>query len=173
VTILNIVSGLLWGPQIVGHIVHCVHPSVRPCVCHTYGLVDTELLLAAALESQKSLAVSSCMRICWGWVNWHLEGHSNCHSLLTIKGKRAYADAFGKSIYNIPWQCFCVSSWPEQLRECTRLWVQTQRQVAANPRLSQLTWALSPPIGCYHPHHHRRLLLLLSPVADIYFTVLL
>jgi len=30
---------------------------------------------------------------------------------------------------------------------------------------------VSPPVGCYHPHHNRHLLLFLSPKADTHFTV--
>jgi len=35
-------------------------------------------------------------------------------------------------------------------------------------RPSQLTWAVSPLVGCYDPHHHCHLLLLLSSKANIY-----
>ena len=33
------------------------------------------------------------------------------------------------------------------------------------------TWAVSPTVGCCHPHHHRHLLLLLSPKAETHFIV--
>ena len=46
------------------------------------------------------------------------------------------------------------------------------RQAAANPRPSQTTWAVSPPVQAARIYtHHRHLLLLLSPKADTHFTV--
>jgi len=50
------------------------------------------------------------------------------------------------------------------LRELTRFiwWMQTHRQIAANLRPSQLTWAVSPPVAATVHIHYRHLLLLLS-----------
>jgi len=42
-----------------------------------------------------------------------------------------------------------------------------RRQAAADPRPSQTTWAVSPPVHAVRVYtHHRHLLLLLSPKAD-------
>jgi len=38
-------------------------------------------------------------------------------------------------------------------------------------RPSQITWAVSPPLGCYHPRHHRHLLVLLNTKTDAHFAV--
>ena len=40
------------------------------------------------------------------------------------------------------------------LREFTRFiwWMQTDRQMVSTLKPSQLTWPVSPPVGCYHPH---------------------
>jgi len=43
-----------------------------------------------------------------------------------------------------------------------------QHQAAADPQTKSLTWAVSPPVGCYHLQpvdHHCNLLLLLSSKA--------
>ena len=46
------------------------------------------------------------------------------------------------------------------------------RQAAADPRSSQMTQAVSPPVHAARNYtHHRHLLLLLSPKADTHFTV--
>jgi len=49
-----------------------------------------------------------------------------------------------------------------------------QRQLAADltVRPYHLTWAASPPVGCYHRTHQRHLLLLLSQTADTRSTIL-
>ena len=50
---------------------------------------------------------------------------------------------------------WCCHHGIAPLREFTRFiwWMQTQRQVAPPTlRPSQSTWAVSPPVGCYHPH---------------------
>ena len=46
-------------------------------------------------------------------------------------------------------------------------------QAAADPRPSQTTWAVNPPVQAarVYTHHHRHLLLLLSPKADTDFTI--
>jgi len=47
------------------------------------------------------------------------------------------------------------------------------RQAAADPRPSQTTLTVSPPVQAArnYTHYRRHLLLLLSPKADIHFTV--
>lgn len=51
-------------------------------------------------------------------------------------------------------------SWLKPLWEFTRFML-TERQVVINPRASQTTWTVSPPVGCYHSHHRRRWLVCL------------
>ena len=47
-----------------------------------------------------------------------------------------------------------------------------RRQVAADPRPSQTTYTVSPPVQAARVYtHHRHLLLLLSPKADTHFTI--
>jgi len=45
------------------------------------------------------------------------------------------------------------------------------RQAAADPRPSQTTWAVSPPVQAARNYTHHRHFLLLSPKADTHFTV--
>jgi len=46
-----------------------------------------------------------------------------------------------------------------------------RRQAAADPRPSQTTWAVSPPVQAARNYIHHRHLLLLSPKADTHFTI--
>jgi len=65
-------------------------------------------------------------------------------------------------------------SGSELLRQFTGfVWLQTGRQMAASPltRPGQTTWAVSPPVRRYRPHHRRHLLVLLSTKADAYLAV--
>jgi len=63
------------------------------------------------------------------------------------------------------WRGHCKSS-PDSFDEyrLSARWPPTLRP-------SQLTWAVSPPVGCYHPHPPSPLLVLLSPKADTHFTI--
>jgi len=45
------------------------------------------------------------------------------------------------------------------------------RQAAADPRPSQTTYAVSPPVQAVRNYTHHRHLLLLSPKADTHFTI--
>jgi len=49
----------------------------------------------------------------------------------------------------------------------------TTTAIARPPTLrpSWQSWAVSPPIGCYHPHTYRHSLLLLGPKDGIHFTI--
>jgi len=70
------------------------------------------------------------------------------------------------------WQSHCKSS-PGSLDECrTAPSGRRPKTKPADPRPSQTTYAVSPPVQAARVYtHHRHLLLLLSPKADTHFTV--
>ena len=51
------------------------------------------------------------------------------------------------------------------------LWMQSECQMPATLKPSQLTRAVSLPVGCCHPRRHHDLFVLLSPRADIHYAI--
>jgi len=66
-----------------------------------------------------------------------------------------------------------LSSWQSHARVHPVYLMNVEwRQAAAEPRPSQTTLAVSPPVQAARNYtHHHHLLLLLSPKADTHFTV--